>query len=81
MADPLEEDVVPVSEVAQAIARGYRPGRWWRAMSMDGVMLAETSNPSEFKYLGLADREDVKFYQMYTRVDEEWVNVTIPRRN
>lgn len=81
MSDPLEEDVVPVNEIAEVLRRGYRPGRWWRAMSLDGTMLAETSNPSEFIYLGLADREDVRFYQMYTRVDEEWVKSALPRRN
>lgn len=78
--DELEEDAPPVNEIAHAIERGYRPGRWWRAMSLDGAMLAETSNPSEFTYLGLADREDVRFFQMYTRTDEEWVKVSLPKK-
>lgn len=79
--DDLEEDVPPVDEVAEITARGFRPGRWWQAIDREGVMLAETSNPSEFAYLGLADREDVRFFQMYTRQEEEWVKVTLPKRN
>lgn len=67
-----------MDEVAQAIERGFRPGRWWRAIDREGVMLAETSNPNEFAYLGLTEREDVSFLQMYTRQDEEWVKVTLP---
>lgn len=77
MSDPLEEDVAPVDEIASAIESGYRPGRWWRAVDSEGTLLAETSNPSEFRYLGLTDRDDVFFYQMYTRVDEEWVKVSV----
>lgn len=79
MEDPLAEDSPPVNEIAHAIERGYRPGRWWVASQLDGTVLAQTSNPSEFTYLGLVDREDVRFYQMYTRTDEEWVKVTLPK--
>lgn len=76
--DELEENVPPVDEVKRALERGFSPARWVRAVALDGTLLAETSNPSEFRYLGLTDREDVRFYQMYTRTDEEWVRVSIP---
>lgn len=77
--DPLEEDVPPVDEVAQALERGFEPGRWWLASQLDGTVLAETSNPKEFKGLGLLDRTDVRFYRQYVRRDEEWVTETPPQ--
>lgn len=76
MGDPLEEDVEPVDEVAQALENGFRPGRWWQAISLDGTVQAETSNPADFVELGLFDKDDIRFYHQYIRSDEEWVKET-----
>ena len=73
MADPLEEDAPPVDEIAQALERGFEPGRWWQANDREGNMLAETSSPSDFAHLGLFDRPDVTFFRQYVRQDTEWV--------
>lgn len=75
-----EEHVRPKDEVAWAIERGFTPGRWWQAIDMDGVLQAETSDPSEFEGLGLTGRDDIAFYHQFIRTDVEWVRTDLPKK-
>jgi hypothetical protein len=51
---------------------GFEPGRWWQAVSAEGKLFAETSDPSDFEQLELLDKEGVKFYRYYTRQLRAW---------
>jgi hypothetical protein len=53
---------------------GFEPGRWWQAVDSEGKLLAETSNPDEFKGLGLLDEEGVTFRRLYARTENVWVD-------
>lgn len=54
---------------------GFEAGRWWRAIK-NGVMMAETSDPSDFKVLGLMDDPEVSFRRIYSRTESTWVMET-----
>lgn len=72
----MAEDAEPVDEIQDALDRGFEPGRLWIANVKEGETLAETSNPEDFRHLGLMDRDDVAFYRQYTQVISEWVKET-----
>lgn len=56
---------------------GFEPGRWWQAVQ-NGKLLAETSNPIEFKSLGLLDQSDITIRRIYTRTENVWVEEEVP---
>lgn len=52
----------------------FTPTRWWRALGLvGGNVLAETSNPRDFKSLGLSESGAI-FQRMYETRSSKWVD-------
>lgn len=58
----------------QGLDDKFDRSRWWRAIDRDGDMMAETSNPKEFKHLGLTDIPGMKFQQLWLKTENVWVD-------
>ena len=55
---------------------GFYPGRWWQAVEYkDGKpsLLAGTSEPEDFKNLELIGKPNVKFFRLFEKRDQNWV--------
>jgi hypothetical protein len=62
------------SEEELAMAEeGFEPGRWWQAVNSEGEILAETSDPDDFKDFGFLNKEGVTFRRLYARTERTWV--------
>lgn len=54
----------------------FEASKWWRAVNADGITLAETSTPSDFKNLGLMDvleSDGGHFERLYVKTENSWV--------
>lgn len=54
----------------------FEASKWWRAVNADGVTLAETSTPSDFKNLGLIEvleSDGGHFQRLYVKTENSWV--------
>lgn len=69
----MSEDAEPIDDIQHALDRGFEPGSSWQAVDKEGNLFAQTSNPKDFKFLGLLERDDVTFFRRYHRMESEWV--------
>lgn len=53
-------------------AADYTPTKWWRAVDVEGNVLAETSDPDDFEALGLNGKQGVSFQRLYGQRLDAW---------
>jgi hypothetical protein len=81
MRVPEKKSPTPV-EIEQA-AKQYYPTRWWQAVETHpekGVMLlAETSDPEDFKQLEILGKPNVKIFRLFEKREQNWVEEVPPQ--
>ena len=75
-----EKDMPTPVELEQA-AKQFYPTRWWQAIEyVDGKphLLAETSDPEDFKNLNIIGQPNVKIFRLFEKREQNWVEEVPP---